>query len=148
MDKADWIAAADETERVYGTPDLLIQTAGISNFGPIEAQTYEDGVFLIVPYPSGAKIFEEKQERWVLYSTPVGMQELDRCAKTPQTKEQRRLELETEGYNRGLQQRATTEGYNREHAIAVSVRKEAQIVCTLFLLDAFKALPICCMKKP
>ena len=237
MDKDGWIAAADETERVYGTPDLLIQTAGVNNFGPIEAQTYEDfdwvmgvnflglayglitwvprmikagkgghisatislaamthsgtyaaskigalnymegyynalkpygievsamipaninsnindamtksrpehlkktgfnataeiadfmynsmqihgldprelasrmkkgiedGVFLIVPYPSGAKIFEEKQERWALYSTPEGMQELDRRGKMPQTEEQRRLELETEGYNRDI----------------------------------------------
>ena len=237
MDKDGWVKAADEAERVFGTPDLLIQTAGVNNFGPIEASTYEDfdwvvgvnflgvayglitwvprmikagkgghisttvslaaftaggtygaskagilalvegyysalkpygievsamipaninsnindamtksrpehlkntgfnattevadfmynamqthgmdprelanrmkkgiedGVFLIVPYPSGAKIFAERQERWALYSTVEGMKELEERAKRPQTEEQRRLEFETEGYNRAM----------------------------------------------
>jgi len=235
MDKDGWIAAADETERLYGTPDLFIQTAGVNAFGPIEASTYEDfdwvvgvnfigvayglitfvprmikagkgghisttvslaaftgggtyaasksgilvllegyysslkpygievsamipaninsnindamiksrpehlmnsgfnasqetadfmynimqihgidprelalrhkkgiedGVFLIVPYPSGAKIFEERMERWALYSTVEGTKELEERFKRPQTEEQIRLEFETEGYNR------------------------------------------------
>ncbi|MDR2355456.1 MAG: SDR family NAD(P)-dependent oxidoreductase [Clostridiales Family XIII bacterium] len=42
-DRAAYIAAADETERVYGTPpQILIQTAGVNAFGPAEASTYED----------------------------------------------------------------------------------------------------------
>ena len=237
MDKEGWVKAADEAESVFGTPDLLIQTAGVNNFGPIEASTYEDfdwvvgvnflgvayglitwvprmikagrgghisttvslaaftgggtygasksgvlalmegyysalkaygievsamipaninsnindamtksrpehlkntgfnatpevgefmynimqshgidprelalrmkkgiedGVFLIVPYPSGAKIFEERHERWALYSTVEGMKELEERAKRPQTEEQKRLEFETEGYNRSM----------------------------------------------
>lgn len=38
-----YITAADEVERIYGTPpQLLIQTAGVNAFGPAEASTYED----------------------------------------------------------------------------------------------------------
>ena len=38
-----YIAAADEVERVYGTPpQLLLQSAGVNAFGPAEASTYED----------------------------------------------------------------------------------------------------------
>jgi NAD(P)-dependent dehydrogenase (short-subunit alcohol dehydrogenase family) len=38
-----YIAAADEVERIYGTPpQILIQTAGVNAFGPAEASTYED----------------------------------------------------------------------------------------------------------
>ena len=58
----------------------------------------EDGVFLIVPYPSGAKIFERNLERWVLYTTPEGMAELERRASAPPTEEQRALTRETEGF--------------------------------------------------
>ena len=60
----------------------------------------EDGVFLIVPYPSGAKIFERNLERWALYTTVEGMKELEERAKQPPTEEQKRLTLETEGYDR------------------------------------------------
>ena len=43
MDREGWAAAADETERVFGTtPDLFIQTAGVNAFGPVEASTFED----------------------------------------------------------------------------------------------------------
>ena len=43
MDRAGWAAAADETEKVFGTtPDLFIQTAGVNAFGPVEASTFED----------------------------------------------------------------------------------------------------------
>ena len=43
MDRKGWAAAAEETERVFGTtPDLFIQTAGVNAFGPIEASTFED----------------------------------------------------------------------------------------------------------
>ncbi len=42
-DRAAYIAAADEVERVYGTPpQLLLQSAGVNAFGPAEASTYED----------------------------------------------------------------------------------------------------------
>ena len=58
----------------------------------------EDGVFLIVPYPSGAKIFESNLERWALYTTVEGMQELERRATTPPTEAQRALTRETEGF--------------------------------------------------
>lgn len=42
-DRKAYIAAADEVEKVYGTPpQILIQTAGVNAFGPAEASTYED----------------------------------------------------------------------------------------------------------
>ncbi len=42
-DRNAYIAAADEVERVYGTPpQIVIQTAGVNAFGPAEASTYED----------------------------------------------------------------------------------------------------------
>jgi NAD(P)-dependent dehydrogenase (short-subunit alcohol dehydrogenase family) len=42
-DRNAYIAAADEVERVYGTPpQLLLQSAGVNAFGPAEASTYED----------------------------------------------------------------------------------------------------------
>ena len=238
MDREGWAAAADETERVYGTPDLFIQTAGVNAFGPVEASTFEDfdwvvgvnfngvvnglitfvprmikagkgghisctvslgafgaaagvapytaakaatlnvmesyfqalkpygievsamvpaniksnindavlktrpehlkntgynvteetveymyenmqaygleprelalrmkkgiedGVFLIVPYPSGAKIFARNLERYALYTTVEGMKELEERMKRPPTEADKALTLETEGYDR------------------------------------------------
>lgn len=42
-DRAGFAAAADEVEKVYGTPpQLLILTAGVNTFGPAECSTYED----------------------------------------------------------------------------------------------------------
>ncbi|MBP5166086.1 MAG: SDR family NAD(P)-dependent oxidoreductase, partial [Oscillospiraceae bacterium] len=42
-DRAAFAAAADETEKVFGScPDLLILTAGVNVFGPSEASTYDD----------------------------------------------------------------------------------------------------------
>ncbi len=42
-DRKAYIAAADEVERVYGTPpQILLQSAGVNAFGPAEASTYED----------------------------------------------------------------------------------------------------------
>ena len=42
-DRDAYIAAADEVERVYGTPpQIVLQTAGVNAFGPAEASTYED----------------------------------------------------------------------------------------------------------
>ena len=42
-DRAAYAAAADEVERVFGSPpQLLFNTAGVNTFGPPEASTYED----------------------------------------------------------------------------------------------------------
>jgi NAD(P)-dependent dehydrogenase (short-subunit alcohol dehydrogenase family) len=42
-DRKAYAAAADEVERVYGSPpQLLINTAGVNAFGPAEASTFED----------------------------------------------------------------------------------------------------------
>lgn len=41
-DREAFAAAADETEKVYGVPDLLILNAGVNVFGPAEASTYDD----------------------------------------------------------------------------------------------------------
>jgi NAD(P)-dependent dehydrogenase (short-subunit alcohol dehydrogenase family) len=41
-DRAAFAAAADECEKVYGVPDLLILNAGVNVFGPAEASTYDD----------------------------------------------------------------------------------------------------------
>ena len=42
-DRAAYAAAADEVERVFGTPpQILLNTAGVNTFGPPEASTYED----------------------------------------------------------------------------------------------------------
>lgn len=41
-DRDSYAAAADETEKVFGVPDLLILNAGVNVFGPAEASTYDD----------------------------------------------------------------------------------------------------------
>src|SRR5512143_2584022 len=42
-DRKAYAAAADEVERVFGSPpQLLINTAGVNTFGPAEASTFED----------------------------------------------------------------------------------------------------------
>jgi NAD(P)-dependent dehydrogenase (short-subunit alcohol dehydrogenase family) len=42
-DRKAYAAAADEVEKVYGSPpQLLINTAGVNTFGPAEASTFED----------------------------------------------------------------------------------------------------------
>ena len=42
-DRTGFAAAADECERVFGTPpQLLILTAGVNTFGPAECSTYDD----------------------------------------------------------------------------------------------------------
>jgi NAD(P)-dependent dehydrogenase (short-subunit alcohol dehydrogenase family) len=42
-DRKAYAAAADEVEKVYGSPpQLLINTAGVNAFGPAEASTFED----------------------------------------------------------------------------------------------------------
>lgn len=41
--RAEYTAAADKVEEVFGgPPHLLIQTAGVNSFGPIEASTFDD----------------------------------------------------------------------------------------------------------
>jgi NAD(P)-dependent dehydrogenase (short-subunit alcohol dehydrogenase family) len=41
-DRAGFVEAADETERVFGPVQLLFNTAGVSIFGPLEKSTYDD----------------------------------------------------------------------------------------------------------
>jgi len=42
-DRKAYAEAADEVEKVYGTPpQLLFNTAGVNAFGPVEASTFED----------------------------------------------------------------------------------------------------------
>lgn len=42
-DRAAYARAADEVEKVFGTPpQLLFNTAGVNTFGPVEKSTYED----------------------------------------------------------------------------------------------------------
>jgi NADP-dependent 3-hydroxy acid dehydrogenase YdfG len=41
-DRAAYARAADEVERVFGTVQLLFNTAGVSIFGPLEKSTYDD----------------------------------------------------------------------------------------------------------
>ncbi len=42
-DRAAYLRAADETEKVFGTPpQLLFNTAGVNTFGAVEKSTYED----------------------------------------------------------------------------------------------------------
>ena len=42
-DRQAYARAADEVEKVFGAPpDLLLNTAGVNSFGPVEKSTYED----------------------------------------------------------------------------------------------------------
>jgi len=41
-DRTAYAKAADEVEKVFGTVQLLCNTAGVSQFGPIEKATYDD----------------------------------------------------------------------------------------------------------
>ena len=41
-DRADYARAADEAERIFGPVQLLCNTAGVSQFGPLENATYDD----------------------------------------------------------------------------------------------------------
>ena len=41
-DRAAFARAADEAEKVFGPVQLLFNTAGVSQFGPIEKSTYDD----------------------------------------------------------------------------------------------------------
>lgn len=47
-DRAAFAKAADETEKVFGSPpQLLLNTAGVNAFGPAEASTFEDYDWII-----------------------------------------------------------------------------------------------------
>ncbi|MDR0935877.1 MAG: SDR family oxidoreductase [Oscillospiraceae bacterium] len=41
-DRKGWAAAAEETEKTFGVPDVLVLTAGVNVFGPAEATTFDD----------------------------------------------------------------------------------------------------------
>ena len=41
-DRDAYVRAADEAERVFGPVQLLCNTAGVSQFGPVESATYDD----------------------------------------------------------------------------------------------------------
>jgi NAD(P)-dependent dehydrogenase (short-subunit alcohol dehydrogenase family) len=41
-DRDDWARAAEETERIFGPVQLLCNTAGVSQFGPMQNATYDD----------------------------------------------------------------------------------------------------------
>ena len=41
-DRAAYAAAREETEKVFGPVDLLCNTAGVSQFGPLEQASYDD----------------------------------------------------------------------------------------------------------
>jgi NAD(P)-dependent dehydrogenase (short-subunit alcohol dehydrogenase family) len=41
-DRQAWAAAADEAERTFGPVQLLCNTAGVSQFGPVQQATYDD----------------------------------------------------------------------------------------------------------
>jgi len=61
----------------------------------------EDEVFLIVPYPSAARMVELELQRFPLYTSKEGMKELERRSKLPPTEEEKRLFLEKENYEMG-----------------------------------------------
>ena len=80
----------------------------------------EEGIFLIVPYPSGAKLFARSMERFALYTTVEGMKELEERMKRPPTEEQKQMTLETEGYDRS----ELTPAKSREEVGAAMARKD------------------------
>jgi len=61
----------------------------------------EDEIFLIVPYPSGARMVELEMERLPLYTSVEGMKELEERKKLPPSDEQKRLFFEKENYEMG-----------------------------------------------
>jgi len=61
----------------------------------------EDEVFLIVPYKNGARMVELELQRFPLYTSVEGMQELQKRKLQPPTDEEKRLFLEKENYEMG-----------------------------------------------
>ncbi|MBO4330582.1 MAG: SDR family NAD(P)-dependent oxidoreductase [Oscillospiraceae bacterium] len=83
--RAEYTAAADKVEEVFGgPPHLLIQTAGVNSFGPIEASTFDDfdwvmGVCLnhvvnglLIFVPRMIKAYAHKTEFWVAATSSMG----------------------------------------------------------------------------
>ena len=83
--RAEYTAAADKVEEVFGgPPHLLIQTAGVNSFGPIEASTFDDfdwvmGVCLnhvvnglLIFVPRMIKAYAHKTEFWVATTSSMG----------------------------------------------------------------------------
>ena len=84
-DRKDYTACADKIEEVFGgPPHLLIQTAGVNSFGPVEASTFDDfdwvmGVDLYAPIngllifvPRMIKAYAHKTEFWVAATSSGG----------------------------------------------------------------------------
>ena len=84
-DRAQYTAAADKVEEVFGgPPHLLIQTAGVNSFGPVEASTFDDydwvmGVDLnhvvnglVIFVPRMIKAYAHKTEFWVAATSSGG----------------------------------------------------------------------------
>ena len=84
-DRADYTRCADKIEEVFGgPPHLLIQTAGVNSFGPIEASTFDDfdwvmGVCLnhvvnglLIFVPRMIKAYAHKTEFWVATTSSMG----------------------------------------------------------------------------
>ena len=83
--RAEYTAAADKVEETFGgPPHLLIQTAGVNSFGPIEASTFDDfdwvmGVCLnhvvnglLIFVPRMIKAYAHKTEFWVAATSSGG----------------------------------------------------------------------------
>ncbi len=83
--RAEYTAAADKVEEVFGgPPHLLIQTAGVNSFGPVEASTFDDfdwvmGVCLnhvvnglLIFVPRMIKASAHKTEFWVATTSSMG----------------------------------------------------------------------------
>ena len=84
-DRASYTACADKIEEVFGgPPHLLIQTAGVNSFGPVEASTFDDydwvmGVDLqhvvnglVIFVPRMIKAYAHKTEFWVATTSSMG----------------------------------------------------------------------------
>ena len=84
-DRKDYTACADKIEEVFGgPPHLLIQTAGVNSFGPVEASTFDDydwvmGVDLnhvvnglVIFVPRMIKAYAHKTEFWVAATSSGG----------------------------------------------------------------------------
>ena len=83
--RKDYTACADKIEEVFGgPPHLLIQTAGVNSFGPVEASTFDDydwvmGVDLnhvvnglVIFVPRMIKAYAHKTEFWVAATSSGG----------------------------------------------------------------------------
>jgi short-subunit dehydrogenase len=58
----------------------------------------ENEQFLVVPYPSAARMLELELQRFIDYTSPEGMKRLEERRKQPPTEEQLKLSREKEGY--------------------------------------------------